>query len=126
MTLTLAKGRIALSACVLFAVAMLTLAGCGGSLVQTTRLTSDAYPATDPAKVELFTQPPARAYIEIGTLTVTDIPEVDRALAESNLKSAAAKIGADAVVIEQVHHFTAGKGDALPRIDISAVAVKYE
>jgi uncharacterized lipoprotein YajG len=85
------------------ATAALTLltAGCNTVSTSTTQsLAAPSYPPTDPASVEILTTPPTRQHVRLGEVRAepasTSTPAADIRAA---LQKAAAKLGANAVVI---------------------------
>jgi len=82
------------------AITLLTT-GCNTVSTNTTQaLGTPSYPATDPATVEILTVPPTRPHIRLGEVRAepasTSTPAAD---IQAALQKAAAKLGANAVVI---------------------------
>ena len=90
------------------AAGLLAVAGCASIPVQTYQTSTDpTYPATDPAAVQILRRPPARPHLKLGEISAvprssgTPVAEV-----EARLREAAAKLGADAVVLVMETTFT--------------------
>ena len=73
----------------------LLAAGCAGSEVQ--RISFETFPRTDPESVRVLTaEPPRNAYVEVARLKA----ENDNGQGVDRIKREAAKLGADAVVLQ--------------------------
>jgi hypothetical protein len=85
----------------LAAVALLLVAtGCNTVSVATRQdLGVPIYPPTDPAAVQILRAPPTAAHIRIGELTVEPQGNPTVQQIETKMQQAAAKLGANAVVI---------------------------
>lgn len=88
--------------------ALLTVAGCSSIPVQTQQPTgTPTYPPTNPATVQILRQVPTQANVKLGEITA-EPPSTRTPLSaiEARLREAAAKLGADAVVIVVETTFT--------------------
>ena len=88
---------------IIFAFFILLIVGCGPEIIN---LKDTIYPPTQ--SVELLTKYPAKLYIEIAIMTITDEDYFSTKHMMEDLKKSAMKIGADALVI----HGT-GKGTSV-------------
>jgi hypothetical protein len=87
------------------------LAGCAASH---TALVGRPRPATSPDSVQIYLQPPATAYEQIanltassgGSLAITMHGKIDKVI--ERLKQAAAKVGANGILLYGVGHESAG------------------
>jgi hypothetical protein len=90
-------------ACVLLAMAVLVAAaGCASTNVSTIPYPNvPAFPQTDPAKVQILRAEPARPHVKLGEVTVdvSSSPPPSAQEIDGLLRLAAARLGADAVVI---------------------------
>lgn len=85
-----------------FAVAALAvlLSGCASVSVDSQQeIGLPAYPPTSPESVQILRQPPAKPYQKIGALVARPSNEPSVQVIELKIREAAAKIGADAVII---------------------------
>ena len=74
--------------------------GCNTVSVQSTQyLGVPSYPATDPMTVQIVHQPPTAPNVRIGEITVEPQGNPSKEQIETKLQQAAAKLGANAVVI---------------------------
>ena len=76
------------------------LVGCG-SVVDVTKTAKGFFQPTDPNNVEILKTVPTRAYEELGTVTANDFPVNDVAKMHNAIRSKAAALGADAVILTQ-------------------------
>src|SRR5512139_1250910 len=78
----------------------LWLAGCA-SISTRTRIYPGApkYPPTDPLKVEILRVAPTRPHDRLGEIALDATDDPSRERIEKKLKNAAAKLGADAMVV---------------------------
>jgi hypothetical protein len=94
------------------------------------------YAASNPAQVQILNAPPPRAHVRLGEVRVQpSSKDVDAAKIEDALRTEAAKLGADAVVVVYDHTQLVGAqitGDFLNRsVDLTerrtvvAVAIKH-
>lgn len=73
------------------------LSGCAN--VDITKTTSSYYDPTNPNVIEVLKTPPAHAYEELGTLTVTGFQSDETAKMYNAMRTKAAELGANAVII---------------------------
>ena len=112
---------------------ILLLTGCQSvSSSHTQEIGRPRYLASNPAQVEILRTPPTRAHVHLGEVRVQPSSQyVDAAKIEDAMRKEAAKLGADAVVVEYDHTHPAGEqiiGYALNRYGhriVVAVAIKY-
>ena len=78
--------------------AALSLDGCTTS--GTSAVPGASYPPTDPNKVQVLYQPPSRPYQVIGFVSVDKTIGVENEQVAKKFREAAAKLGAQAVVVE--------------------------
>jgi hypothetical protein len=86
----------------LFAVTLLAIfaSGCNTVSVRSTQyLGVPTYPATDPMSVQILRQPPTAPNTRLGEITIEPQGHPTTQAMESKLQKAAAKMGANAVVI---------------------------
>ena len=77
-------------------------AACASSNVSTIQYPNvPAFPATDPARVQVLRVEPARPHVKLGEITVdvSSSPAPSAQEVDGMLRSAAAKLGADAAVV---------------------------
>ncbi len=87
---------------------------CAGCATSHTALVAPPRPATSPDSVQIYLQPPATAYEQIanlsassrGSLRVTEHGKIDKVI--ERLKRAAAKVGANGILLYGVGHESAG------------------
>ena len=80
--------------------ALWVVTGCNTVSVSTKQdLGVPIYPATDPATVQILRTPPTAAHVRLGELTVQPEGKPTVQQIEGKMRQAAAKIGANAVVI---------------------------
>jgi len=87
---------------ILATAALIAAAGCAGPSVSTIRYPNvPDFPQTDPARVQILRTEPARPHQRLGEITAdltgSSAPAAHEV--EENLRVAAAKLGADAVVL---------------------------
>ncbi len=92
------------------AAALLVVTGCSSTRVQTERnVAMRPFPPTDPANVRIIRQAPTQPHIRLGEIAVepkstsTSVADID-----TDFRKAAAKLGADAVVIVEDRTGTPG------------------
>ena len=87
-------------ALLLLAAAAFFAAGCNTVSVQSTQYIGvPSYPATDPLSVLIMRQPPTTPNIRLGEITVEPQGNPTKEAIEAKLQNAAARMGANAVVI---------------------------
>lgn len=105
---------------------LLLVTGCSSISVSTYREVGGlAYAPSDPAQIEILRAMPNRAYVQLGEITAEPLrPRVGVQKIESSLRQAAARMGANAVVI--VSDPLAMSGDMVTRPSVvMAIAIKY-
>jgi hypothetical protein len=117
--------------------ATLVIAGCAGVSASTIRYANvPNYPPTEPAHVQILRSEPARPHLRLGEITVdgpaATAPAVERV--EEKLRTEAASLGADAVVLVvdplqptgvASRSWWGGSAAAAAGRDVVAVAIKY-
>lgn len=84
-------------ACVVFS----TASGCTSISVESNPfLGSPSLPPTDPGSVQILQTEPKRPYVRLGEIVVTPSGNPTLAQLELKVRTAAAKLGADAVIVE--------------------------
>jgi hypothetical protein len=75
------------------------LAGC--AVVDVTKTAQGYFPPTNPNTVMILKTVPPRKYVELGTVTVTGFRPTESALMHNSIRTKAAPLGADAVVLTE-------------------------
>jgi hypothetical protein len=121
----------------LIAIAAMLVTGCNTVKISSNQLIGGPlYAATDPAAVHIMRTPPLRAHVRLGEITAEPFSDnVSVQKIEAALQKAAAKMGADAVVIVYDHTQVTGVflngpwyGRSIQRMEgriITGVAIKY-
>lgn len=74
--------------------------GCNTVSVSTKQdIAAPNYPATDPASVQILQTPPMAPHIRLGEITLEPSGNPTKEMIQTKLQTAAAKLGANAVVI---------------------------
>lgn len=81
------------------AVGFITLAGCVHS--RSRIIAPAAYPPTAPSRVAILYQVPNRPYTVVAKLTVGGGRSTERAVLERELRQQAARLGAEAVIVDK-------------------------
>jgi len=82
-------------------VALLATAGCTSISVEShAYLGSPSLPPTDPSSVQILQTEPKRPYVRLGEIVVSPYGKPTLADLEQKVRAAAAKLGADAVIVE--------------------------
>lgn len=76
---------------------LLALTGCAS--VDITKTAKGAYAPTNPNDVEIFLTRPDRPYVELGTVTVTKFDPGETAKLHNAIRTKAAPLGANAVIL---------------------------
>ena len=98
--------------------------GCKGiSASHTCEIIGDRLPPSDPAKVEVLKDGPARRFARLGEIRVISDTEEETSKIQNALRKEAAKLGADAVVVlkQGVHSDEKGETKGV----VIGVAIKY-
>ena len=106
------------------ALCLLLAAGCQSiSTTHTNEVVGDRLAASNPARVEILSNAPARSYARVGEVRAVCDTDETLAAIEKALRREAARLGADAVVIVKQGVHAAG-GGVTKRVVIG-VAIKY-
>jgi hypothetical protein len=93
------------------------------STSHTCEVIGDRLPASDPARVEVLNDAPARRFARLGEIRAVSSTEEKLSKIQTALRQEAAKLGADAlVIVKQGIH--ANPGDT-PRQVVIGVAIKF-
>lgn len=72
---------------------------CGCATVTVTKTAKGYFTATDPNEIEILMTKPERSFTELATVTTSNWSPVDAAKMHNSLRSKAAPLGANAVIL---------------------------